>query len=278
MPRGSLAGFVGPNGAGKTTTFSVVSGFLQPDAGEVDILGEGSFSPHRFKGRLGVLPQDAELPDRHSPAELLIHLARLQGLSAREARREADRLIDLVRLTDRRDARIASLSHGMRRRVAVASALCGSPELVLLDEPMAGLDPSQAHSLRERLVELRGRQTLVISSHDLGEIERMCDWTIMVRLGRCLREGPTAELVGATEISRWDLGGAAVDVDALAARVPGARFTQVDGALEVHASADQLDAATLAVIDALHAARVPLRGMSRGIGLERRFLADEIDS
>ena len=83
IPEGAICGLVGPNGAGKTTAFSVVSGYLQPDEGRVDILGQGPFDPYALKGRLGVLPQDAILPDRHTPRELLTHLARLQGESRR---------------------------------------------------------------------------------------------------------------------------------------------------------------------------------------------------
>ena len=277
IPSGSIAGFVGPNGAGKTTTFSVVCGFLTPDEGDVDVLGQGPFVPGTFKGKLGVLPQDAELPDRHTPVELLTHLGQLQGLGRGEARREADRLVELVRLGDRRNARIATLSHGMRRRVAVASALCGSPPLVLLDEPLAGLDPAQAYSLRDNLAALRGEQTLVVSSHNLGEIERLCDWVVMVRDGRCVREGPVAEVTGATAVSRWELGGP-VPLEALRQALPEAEV-EVDGPTLVVRSrgrgVGEPDQVAKAVMACLVEAGVPLRGLSRGVGLERRFLDDE---
>lgn len=274
IPTGSIVGFVGPNGAGKTTTFSVVSGFLRPDSGQVDILGGGPFDAHRLKGRLGVLPQDAELPDRHTPLELLEHLACLQGLGRAAARTEASRLVELVRLDDRKTARIATLSHGMRRRVAVASALCGSPALVLLDEPLAGLDPSQAHSLRDRLAELRRVQTLVVSSHNLGEIERLCDEVVMVQDGRCVREGAVADITGADEVSRWTLG-ATPPLELLRTRLPEAAVRLDGNVLEVRVPRGDDDAASGVVMATLAEAGVPLRGLTRGMGLERRFLEDQ---
>ena len=113
IPRGCIAGFVGHNGAGKTTSFSVVSGYLVPDEGEVDILGLGPFEPDLFKGKLGILPQDAALPEQHTPWELLVHLGCLQGMAFSQARKEASRALDIVSLTDRANKRIGTLSHGM---------------------------------------------------------------------------------------------------------------------------------------------------------------------
>lgn len=275
FPRGCIAGLVGPNGAGKTTAFSVVSGYLRPDSGEVDILGGGPFDPYRLKGRLGVLPQDAELSDRHTPRELLGHLALLQGLGWAEAKRESDRVLDVVQLGDRRDHRIATLSHGMRRRVAVASALVGSPELVLLDEPTAGLDPVQAHSLREALASLRGIQTLVVSSHNLDELERLCDWVVMLRAGKCTREGTVSEVTGQEQLVTWVLGPGEVPLERILRRLPDHRLELRDALLahEVPAGAD-LDAASLVVMEELAAARVAVREMRRGVSLERRFIDD----
>lgn len=278
IPRGSVAGFVGHNGAGKTTAFSLVSGYLEPDAGSIDILGLGRFDPHGMKGLLGVLPQDAELPDRHTPRELVRHLARLQGMASAAAASEADRVLDVVDLADRRDHRIATLSHGMRRRVAVATALVGSPALVLLDEPLSGLDPVQANALSHALAALRGQQTLVISSHDLEGLERICDWVVMLKAGRLLREGTLAEVTGRTFFVRWELGPGTVPVDVLAARLPGHTFTAEPAALVQVAPEDgDLDAASVVVMEELARAGVPLRGARRGVGLERRFLEDVRD-
>jgi ABC-type multidrug transport system ATPase subunit len=276
VPRGVVCGLVGPNGAGKTTTFSVLSGFLPPDAGTVDILGLGPFDPWTMKGRLGVLPQDAELPDRQTPVELLTHLARLQGIGPREAAEEAARRVEEVRLGDRARSRIGALSHGMRRRVAVASALLGDPELVVLDEPTSGLDPVQARSLREVLAGLRGRRTVIVSSHNLLELELLCDWVVMVDRGRCLRQGSVAEVTGRGARSTWELAGP-VDVDALRARLGACTVRALGDVLEIEAPEGvDLDEVTVAVMAELAAQRVGLRGLRRGVSLEDRFVGDAV--
>lgn len=275
VPRGVVCGLVGPNGAGKTTAFSVVSGFLPTDEGTVDILGGGPFDPWAFKGRLGVLPQDAELPERHSPTELLTHLARLQGLGAKAARAEAELRIAQVNLADRAGDHISTLSHGMRRRVAVASALLGSPELVMLDEPLAGLDPVQAKSLREALISLGGKQTLIISSHNLVELERMCDWVVMMDRGRCIRSGSVAEVTAQGERLLWSLGPGEVPLEALQAALEGHHLTLADAqlSLTLGLGADP-DTASLTVMSHLVAAGISVREMRRGVSLEDTFVRD----
>lgn len=275
VPEGSICGFVGPNGAGKTTTFSVVSGYLKQDKGSFSILGHEGFEPFGLKGRLHVLPQDAELGNQHTPRELVTHLAQLGGLSGAEARRSANEALDTVRLTDRRDKRIGTLSHGMRRRVAVASALAGNPELVLLDEPTAGLDPVQAKSLREALASARGKRTLVISSHNLDELERLCDWVIMVDAGRCIRQGTIAEITGSSSRAEWILGPSEVPLDAIRAAVPVHRFELEGRSLHESAGPEgNLDDSSLIVARLLSEARVPIREVRRGQSLERTFIED----
>ncbi len=279
VPSGVVCGLVGPNGAGKTTAFSVVSGFLPPDEGEIDILGLGPFDPWEMKGRLGVLPQDAELPERHTPWELLEHLGRLQGLSAAAARKQADDKLALVRLDERAHDRILSLSHGMRRRVAVASAMIGDPELILLDEPTAGLDPVQARSLRAALDALRGRATVVVSSHNLVELERLCDWVVMVDRGRCVRQGSVAEVTGRGERLEWTLASDAIEVAELALRLAEHEVSLVGVELAVVAPVGaDLDATTLVVLEYLVSQRVAVRDLRRGMSLEERFMDDARES
>ncbi len=271
FPSGSICGLVGPNGAGKTTAFSVVSGYLQPDAGSIDILGGGPFSSYRLKGRLGVLPQDAALSDRHTPRELLVHCGRLQGLGATASRDEAARILEVVRLGDRVDNRISTLSHGMRRRVAVASALMGSPELVLLDEPLAGLDPVQAHSLRDALKGLRGVQTLVISSHNLAELERMCDWVVMLANGHCVQEGTLADVTGQTQRVEWHVNGD-VPLERLRSALPGHTLSMDGGKLIQEAPDGTLDKSSIEIMRVLADVGVSVREVRRGVSLERRFI------
>lgn len=273
VPAGTLTGFVGHNGAGKTTTYAIVAGFVSADAGLVDILGQGPFDAHTLKGRIGVLPQDAELPEQHTPRELLRHLARLQGMDGRAAEREASRVIEAVLLEDRADGRIGALSHGMRRRVAIATALLGSPPLVLLDEPLSGLDPVQARAVRDRLADLRGTSTLVVSSHDLADLERICDWVVMLKDGRRLREGALSEVTQRSRRVYWEVGGPA-PLDALRAALPGHTFELAGRELVQEAPDGAVDSSSVAVMRVLAEAQVPLRGVRRGVGLEDQFIAD----
>ena len=293
VPEGSLCGFVGPNGAGKTTTFSVVCGFLRLTSGKVDILGGGLFDAGRLKGRLAALPQDADLGPSHTPRQLLTHLAQLQGLSASDARHNASQLLERVQLGPRMDDRITSLSHGMRRRVAVASSLLGDPELVLLDEPLSGLDPKQVANLRDFLAEQRGKRTLVVSSHNLAELEKLCDHVIIIDAGRLVRQGPIDELTGRNQEMHWVLGlddtrspqegaievstdGNNLALDALQARLPSHRLTLRSNVLKVEVpSGNHSDEASIIIMEHLSKQRVAVRSVSQGKGLERSVIEQE---
>lgn len=197
VPAGSICGLIGPNGAGKTTTMSLIAGFLTPDSGTIDLLGLGPFDPVKHAGKVGILPQDAELPTASTPRQLLAAWGRLQGIPGSALHSAIDRVLSEVLLGDRADARIATLSHGMRRRVTVASALLGSPAFVLLDEPTSGLDPAQARHLRDVLAGLRGKTTVLISSHNLAELESLCDRVVVIDRGCCVREGAMSTVTGA---------------------------------------------------------------------------------
>ena len=202
VPEGTICGVVGPNGAGKTTTFGVIAGLIRADAGTIDLLGGGPFHPRRHAGRITLLPQDCALNPHLSVAQLLHYYGQLQGLDRSTARHEVDRVLDLVELRERASSRITQLSHGMRRRVQVAQALLGSPELVLLDEPTSGLDPELVVRMRA-VFQGQGRQsTVVLSSHILSELEATCDHVIFMGEGRAVQSGPVSEITGVREIMR----------------------------------------------------------------------------
>jgi len=224
VPKGSLLGLVGPNGAGKTTAFGIVSGAVRADAGTVDVLGEGPFDPARHAGRVSVLPQDCELNPFSSARQLLTFFARLSGMTRGRAASEAARVLELVRLTDRADSRVGQLSHGMRRRLAVAQALLGEPELVLLDEPTGGLDPHLVVEMREILRSQAGERTVVVSTHILADLETTCDHVAFIEAGRCVKSGPVDAVTGRRAVVRVRLAApmiALADVaDVLAGRAP----------------------------------------------------------
>jgi len=273
FPRGAISGLVGPNGAGKTTLFSAVAGYLQLQGGTVDILGEGPFDPFRMKGRFGMLPQDATLDLRLTPTVFLRGMARLQGLGRDAAEAAAAVAIAAVNLSDRASDRVGSLSHGMRRRLAVASALVGEPELIVLDEPTAGLDPKEASSLRGVLMGLRGRASLIVSSHNLVELERICDHVVLIEAGRCLGQGTIEALTSRGVEETWTLGPGDVPLAALQAALPDHAFELVTQTLVHRAPTEQhLDAGSVVIAGQLAAAAVPIRGVRRGRSLEESYL------
>lgn len=188
VPAGSIFGLIGSNGAGKTTAMTVAVGLLRADGGAIDVLGAGPYAPETHAGRVALLPQDARFPPHARVEELLIYYARLQGLDAGRAVASAGEVMDWVHLRDRRRSPVRTLSHGMHRRLSIAQAFLGEPELVLLDEPLNGLDPREAARVRDLVRARRGRQTIVISSHNLPDIEALCDTVAFVEGGRRVRQ------------------------------------------------------------------------------------------
>lgn len=183
LKSGAPIALVGPNGAGKTTLFSLLCGYLLPSSGSVTIMGEkpGSAS---LLGKVSSLPQDASLDPNLNLISQFILFGTLQGLSTKAARDEGLRVLSLVGLRDVSEQKPQSLSHGMSKRASIAQALIGSPQLVLLDEPTAGLDPANAKVIRDLVKSLSAKITFVISSHNLDELEKLCDQVIYLDQGK----------------------------------------------------------------------------------------------
>lgn len=188
VPRGSAFGLVGSNGAGKTTAMAVSVGLLRPAEGSCDLLGLGAFRAETHAGRVTLLPQDSRFPPHARVADLLDYYGRLQGIPDVQRAAGIEALLAWVHLADRARSPVRTLSHGMNRRLAIAQAFLGDPELILLDEPLNGLDPREAARVRELIRERRGRQTIVISSHNLGDIETLCDRVAFIEHGRLVRQ------------------------------------------------------------------------------------------
>jgi ABC-2 type transport system ATP-binding protein len=197
--RGEVFGFLGPNGAGKTTTIRMLVGLVRPTSGRVSIAGcdlagdrEGALR------RLGCIVESPDFYDYLTGRENLEHFARMVDAAA-VAR--VDELADLVRLRERLADRVGTYSLGMRQRLGIAQALLGAPDLLVLDEPANGLDPAGIYDLRallRRLADERGLGVFV-SSHLLGEVEKVCDRIAIVHRGRVLAEGTLAELTSGGE-------------------------------------------------------------------------------
>ena len=179
---GQPIALVGPNGAGKSTLFSILSGYVAATSGEARILGHPVGSKELI-GRIGALPQDALFDPNLTILQQLSFLARLQGFTRHGSIVEAERSLDLMQLLSIKNEKITALSHGMKKRVAIAQALMGEPDLVLLDEPTAGLDPENARNIRKTVTDLAGEVTFIVSSHNLTELERMCSQVLQLEQG-----------------------------------------------------------------------------------------------
>lgn len=181
--KGAPVALVGPNGAGKTTLFSLLCGYLLPSKGELSIMGKRAGHSALF-GKLSALPQDAQLDPRFSIAHQLGFYGQLQGLSTKQSQIEAFRVLELVGLRDVASQRSDDLSHGMRKRATIAQALIGQPEIVMLDEATAGLDPIHAREIRQLVSSLSNEATFILSSHDLTELERLCGQVLHLNKGK----------------------------------------------------------------------------------------------
>jgi ABC-type multidrug transport system ATPase subunit len=273
VPRGAACALIGPNGSGKTTLFAVIAGLAIPSSGRVELFGEGPFDARRHAGRLGLMPQDSAPSPHASLLQSLCHYAELGGLAPDAARREAELWLGRMRLTDRARSKPGELSHGMRRRFSVAQAFLGSPELVLLDEPTAGLDPELAAEMRGLFVERRGRATLLISSHILSELEDVCDYAVFIEQGRLVRQGAMRNLLETDTLLRVKLT-RKPDLDSLRQRVGVLALEWAEPTLDVRLRGDQpLHVANAKLLRELLDQDVGILSLETGQSLEASYLA-----
>jgi gliding motility-associated transport system ATP-binding protein len=184
---GEVMGLLGPNGSGKTTILRILTGYLRPSAGTARIAGLDVVDEAlEARGRVGYVPEDAPLYGWMETRQFLTFMARLKGLTRRQATTAVDAAIERLALGDVRLVLIGKLSRGYRQRVAIAQALLGNPELLVLDEPTNGLDPRQIIEMRNHIRALAGEHTVLVTSHILGEIERVADRVAVLLAGRLL--------------------------------------------------------------------------------------------
>ncbi|HET9259236.1 MAG TPA: ABC transporter ATP-binding protein [Acidimicrobiia bacterium] len=194
VPTGQLTGFLGPNGAGKTTTFRSILGLTRPDAGEVEIFGMPvpAGLPEIVK-KIGVIVEEPGLVKSLSGRVNLAVAADTLGFG----HERIDGMLEFVGLTDDAERKTGDYSKGMRQRLALAAAMLGDPELLILDEPLDGLDPAGQHAFRSRLKSLAAEgRSVVVSSHDLPDVEALADHVVVIDRGRLVTQGPLEELLG----------------------------------------------------------------------------------
>jgi ABC-2 type transport system ATP-binding protein len=188
IPAGSVYGFIGPNGSGKTTTIRMILHIIHPDRGEIEVLGRKE--TRASNDRIGYLPEERGLYKKMTVKRLLTYYGTLKGMTARDARRAGIEWLERMELGDWLDKKIEALSKGMAQKVQFISTVLSSPELVILDEPFAGLDPVNLEVLREAILDLRKEgATVIFSTHDMSMAEEMCDSIFMIFRGQKVLDG-----------------------------------------------------------------------------------------
>lgn len=278
VPPRSVFGLLGPNGAGKTTLFSLVASFLKPDGGKITVLGTDVRRIAELRGRMTILPQDAQFQRNVPILDQLVFFRLLDGRTRAEAVEEVKRTLSMVGLRDGEKRGIHSLSHGMLKRLGIAQAFLGDPEVILLDEPTSGLDPQNARQIRDLILSLRARATVVVSSHNLAEIQELCDHVAILDLGKLVAVGSVAEITRSGKELDLELArdltdeekatlGSMPGVEKVIAKGPG-RYT-----LSLRLSPDQgMEAVTGEVLRRLLSMGLTPRRLSEGSSLEAQFL------
>ncbi len=232
VEQGEILGFLGPNGAGKTTTMRVLTGYIPPTEGKAIVAGYDVFEqPVEAKRRTGYLPETPPLYPEMTVREYLSFVAKIKGIPPGERKSRVNAVMDRTRVSDMADRHCAKLSKGYRQRVGLAQALIHNPDVLILDEPTAGLDPKQIIETRELIKGLAGDHTIILSTHILPEVSQTCQRVVIINKGRVVAidtpENLTARLRGAETIY--------LQVDALGAD-PTAALHAVPGVTRVSIS------------------------------------------
>ena len=265
VPSGQVVGFLGPNGAGKTTTMRAIFGLTDLDAGTVRWNGQPVGSAQRR--RFGYMPEERGLYPNMLVAEEVQYLGRLHGLDSVAAAAATKLWLERLEVADRAGSKVETLSHGNQQRVQLAAALVHDPELLVLDEPLSGLDPTGVDAMGQVLVDqARAGRGVLFSSHQLDQVEDLCDSVAIIDRGRLVARGTVDELAtsGARRLAvrvEGDRRGS------WAAGIPGVALSEIDGGEVRLVLADSVDSDV--VLDAARAA-----GRVSGFRFERRRLSE----
>ncbi|PIQ24303.1 MFS transporter [bacterium (Candidatus Blackallbacteria) CG17_big_fil_post_rev_8_21_14_2_50_48_46] len=197
VPKGTILGFLGPNGAGKTTTMRMITGFMAPSEGVIEVAGCDTVTQSmEARKKIGYLPETPPLYNELTVKSYLDFVARLKGLkNSRERKARIDEVAESCWITDVLNKSPQKLSKGYRQRVGLAQAIIHRPEVIVLDEPTIGLDPKQIQETRKLIKSLGGQHTLILSTHILPEVQMTCDRVIIINKGRILAEDSPENLI-----------------------------------------------------------------------------------
>ncbi|MFH1415499.1 MAG: ATP-binding cassette domain-containing protein [Elusimicrobiota bacterium] len=195
LESGNVVGFLGPNGAGKTTTMRMLAGYLPPTSGRASVMGmDVSENAFEVKKSVGYLPENNPLYTDMTPIEYLEFCADIRGMGPKEKNRRIREVIEICGLQDAAVRQISVLSKGFKQRVGIAQAVLHDPPVLLLDEPTSGLDPNQIQEIRNLINELKGRKTIIISTHIMQEVQAVCQRVVIINAGKIVADGTQDEL------------------------------------------------------------------------------------
>lgn len=219
--RPGVYGLLGANGAGKTTIMSMICGILRPSSGEIRLDGKSiSDLGGDYRARLGYLPQDFGYYPEFTALDFMEYMAALKGVDAREAHARSLQLLDRVGLAGEERRRIRTFSGGMKQRLGIAQAVLNDPDVLVLDEPTAGLDPKERVRFRNLIAGFAADKIVLLSTHIVSDVEYIADSILMMRAGSFIMQGSPAEVVRGVEGMVWEARVSVRGADALASRVP----------------------------------------------------------
>jgi ABC-2 type transport system ATP-binding protein len=268
VPAGRAVGYLGANGTGKTTTLKVLVGLLEPDGGTAEVLGLPVHDP-ACRRRVGFLPENPYFYEHLTAREALRFYGGLSRMDPAAAEARAMPLLERVGLAPAADRRLGEYSKGMRQRLGVAQALLHDPELLVLDEPMSGLDPFGRLLVKDLMLEERARgRTVFFSSHILADVEEVCDYAVILADGRVTASGTVQDLLG-RGVAEYEVAVRGAGPAALEAAAPGrVRFARTDGGITSARIPGDVDPA------ALHAAVAAAGGVVVELVPRRETLED----
>ena len=192
---GLIYGFLGPNGAGKSTTMNIITGYISATCGSVSVNGHDILAePEEAKACIGYLPETPPLYPEMTVYEYLRFAAELKKIKRKDIKTQVESVMEMVELKEVKDKLIRNLSKGFKQRTGMAQALLGDPDIIILDEPTVGLDPKQIIEIRDLIRSLKGKHTVILSSHILSEVSAVCDRILILSRGRLAAEGTPEEL------------------------------------------------------------------------------------
>jgi ABC-2 type transport system ATP-binding protein len=264
VPVGSIYGILGPNGAGKSTTIRMVMNIIARDAGTIDLLGTDPAADPRVLQRVGFLPEERGLYRKMKAIDVIVFFGRLKGMATKDARREGERWLERLGLTDWRDARVETLSKGMQQKVQFVTTVMHAPDLLILDEPTSGLDPVNQEVLRDTILGARDEgRTVIFSTHNMAQAEEICDSVCIIAEGRKVLDGSLRDIRRAHAGRRYQVEFETRTATAEATVERGFWFEGVDRTDEGWEVELSSGATTREAVEALNAVDSPLVRFSR---------------